>query len=274
MPTFDMTPVEVSQDVLDGLKSIPTATVYGAVRNFGSPLNVCEGLVNLTPSKRRFAARATTLRFLPRRPDLMSERPGGEEEPEYVAMGKCGPGDVLVADIMGSTKDVVAGDVKLLQLAMNGADGVVIDGAIRDLDVIIEEEYGLTVYAKQRSFHGGLSATPAEVNIQIQCGGALVRPGDVMVGDNDGVLVVAVMDGGGGAGVGAGARKRRELRQGEDSRRRRYSRQVLSPDDGADSGDVPRAGTLLALNEEPTVIAGTTTAGYPNYSSYDKRVAG
>ena len=190
MPTFDMTPVEVSQDVLDGLKSIPTATVYGAVRNFGSPLNVCEGLVNLTPSKRRFAARATTLRFLPRRPDLMSERPGGEEEPEYVAMGKCGPGDVLVADIMGSTKDVVAGDVKLLQLAMNGADGVVIDGAIRDLDVIIEEEYGLTVYAKQRSFHGGLSATPAEVNIQIQCGGALVRPGDVMVGDNDGVLVV------------------------------------------------------------------------------------
>ena len=185
-----MKPTCVPQDVLDGLKSIPTATVYGAVCHFGCPLNVCEGLRRLTPGKQRFAARATTLRFLPLRADLMAEKPGGAEDPEYVAMGKCGPGDVLVADIMGYRKDVVAGDVKLLQLAMNNADGVVIDGAIRDLDVIIDEDYGLTVYAKHRSFHGMVEATPAEANIQIQCGGALVRPGDVLVGDNDGVLVV------------------------------------------------------------------------------------
>ena len=190
MPTFDMKPKHVPQDVLDGLKSIPGATVYGAVRHFGCPLNVCEGLRNLTPGKQRFAARATTLRFLPVRADLMAEKPGGVDDPEYVAMGRCGPGDVLVADIMGSSRDVLAGDVKLLQLAMNNADGAVIDGAIRDLDVIIEEDYGLTIYAKHRSFHGALDATPAELNIQIQCGGALVRPGDVMVGDNDGVLVV------------------------------------------------------------------------------------
>ena len=136
MPAFDMKPVEVPQEVLDGLKSIPTVTVYSGVRDFGSPLNVCEGLIKLTPGRQRFAARARTLRFLPVRPDLASERTGGESDPEYVAMGRCGPGDVLVADIMGSRKDVVAGDVKLLQLSMNHADGVVIDGAIRDLDVI------------------------------------------------------------------------------------------------------------------------------------------
>ncbi len=186
----DMKPVEVSQDVLDGLKSIPTATVYNAVRSMGSLLNVCEGLVNFTPGKERFAARARTLRFLPTRPDIASERAPGEDSVEYVAMGRCGPGDVLVADIMGSREDVVAGDVKLLQLAMNNADGVVIDGAIRDLDVILDEDYGLRVYAKARSFHGNPTAIPAEENIQIQCGGALVRPGDVLVGDNDGVLVV------------------------------------------------------------------------------------
>ena len=190
MATFDMKPVEVSQEVLDGLKSIPSVTVYAGVCRFGSALCVCEGLVNLTPGRKRFAARARTLRFLPVRPDLAAERTGGEGELEYLAMERCGPGDVLVADIMGSTQDVVAGDVKLLQLAMNQADGVVVDGAIRDLDVTVEEEYGLTVYAKQRSFHGGLAYTPAEENGQIQCGGALVRPGDVMVGDNDGVLVV------------------------------------------------------------------------------------
>ena len=186
----DMKPVEVSQDVLDGLKSIPTATVYNAVRSMGSPLMVCEGLVNFTPGKERFASRARTLRFLPTRPDIASERAPGEDSVEYVAMGRCGPGDVLVADIMGSREDVVAGDVKLLQLAMNNADGVVIDGAIRDLDVMLDEDYGLRVYAKARSFHGNPTAIPAEENIQIQCGGALVRPGDVLVGDNDGVLVV------------------------------------------------------------------------------------
>ena len=70
---------------------------------------------------------------------------------------------------------MVAGDVKLLQLAMNNADGVVIDGAIRDLDVMLDEDYGLRVYAKARSFHGNPTAIPAEENIQIQCGGAL-RP--------------------------------------------------------------------------------------------------
>ena len=189
MTTYDMTPVEVSQNVLDSLKEIPTATVYGGVRHFGSPYTVCEGLKNFTPGK-RLAARARTLRFLPTRADLVGERPAGEDSTEYVAMARCGPGDVLVADISGSRKDVVAGDVKLLQLAMNNADGVVIDGAIRDLDVLIEEEYGLTVYAKHRSFHGNTEFTPAEENVQINCGGALVRPGDVLVGDNDGVLVV------------------------------------------------------------------------------------
>ena len=167
MAQFDMKPVEVSQEVLYGLKAIPTATVYNAVRHFGSVFNVCEGLVNLTPGQ-RLAARARTLRFLP----------------------NCGPGDALVVDISGARKDVVAGDVKLLQLAMNNADGVVIDGAIRDLDVLIDEGYDLTVYAKYRSFHGNPEFAPAEENVQINCGGALVRPGDVLVGDNDGVLVV------------------------------------------------------------------------------------
>jgi len=193
MVTFDMKPVEVSQDILEGLKSIPTATVYNALRSFGSSFCVCEGLQNytpFTPGKERFAARARTLRFMPIRQDMVSDKLGGENSPEYIAMGRCGPGDVLVTDIGGSLQDVVAGDVKLLQLAMNNADGVVVDGAIRDLDVLIEEEYGLTVYAKARSFHGNPNSLPAEENVQIRCGGALVRPGDVMAGDNDGVLVI------------------------------------------------------------------------------------
>ena len=188
-PSFDMKPTYVTDEVLEGLKKLPTATVYNAVRYFGSTLCVCEGLQNFTPGK-KMAARAKTLRFLPHRADLKTDTPTGENAPEYVAMGKCGPGDVLVADLQGRTQDVVAGDVKLLQLKMNNADGVVIDGGIRDLDVLRDEEYGLIVYATARSLHGGPTVAPAEEDIQIQCGGALVRPGDVMVGDDDGVIVV------------------------------------------------------------------------------------
>ena len=97
--SFDMSPVEVPQEILNGLKIIPTATVYNAVRHFGVLVNVCEGLARFTPGS-RFAARARTLRFLPIRPDLLAEVGKGEEAPEYRAMGRCGPGDVLVADLM------------------------------------------------------------------------------------------------------------------------------------------------------------------------------
>jgi len=190
IPTFDMKPVDVPQSVLDGFKTIPVATVYGGCRAYGHPLCVLEGIRPFNTGEKRFAARARTLRFLPIRPDLSAEMGSGEHTPEYVAMGRCGPGDVLVADIMSKKEDVVAGDVKLLQLQMNNADGVIIDGAIRDLGVLEEEDYGLAVYAVARSFHGGPTAIPAEENIQIECGGALIRPGDVMVGDGDGMLVV------------------------------------------------------------------------------------
>ena len=78
--SFDMSPVEVPQEILDGLKIIPTATVYNAVRHFGVLVNVCEGLARFTPGS-RFAARARTLRFLPIRPDLLAEVDKGEEAP-------------------------------------------------------------------------------------------------------------------------------------------------------------------------------------------------
>ena len=191
-----MKPTFVPDEILEGFKLLPTATVYNAVRYFSNEYSagrnipcVCEGLKNYTPGK-KIASRARTLRFLPLRQDILSEVKNREESSEYLAMGRCGPGDVLVADILGKEKDVVAGDVKLLQLSMNKADGVIIDGAIRDLDVLRDENYDLTVYAKARSLHGNPTTMPAEENVQIQCGGALVRPGDVMAGDDDGVLVV------------------------------------------------------------------------------------
>lgn len=189
MAERSMQPVDVPQSVLDGFKKLPVATVFGTVRSLGWEQCVMEDVRPFTPGK-RLAARARTLRFLPLREDLRAETMKGEESPEYRAMARCGPGDVLVADILGRRWAAIGGDVKLFQLAMNKADGVVCDGGIRDLDVIVEEEYGLIIYARERTIVGGAGLTPAEENLDIQCGGVLVRPGDVLVGDDDGVVVV------------------------------------------------------------------------------------
>ena len=184
-------PVHVEQEILDRFKQLPVATIWNHVmRDANVPLPFMEDVYPWTPGK-RLAARARTLRFLPPRPDLIQEVRLGEDSPEYRAMASCGPGDVLVADIMGAKRACIFGDVKAIQLKMNQADGIVTDGAIRDLEIMEREGYNLIIYARARTPYGSAPwAIPAEENGDIQCGGALVRPGDVLVGDGDGVVVV------------------------------------------------------------------------------------
>jgi regulator of RNase E activity RraA len=191
MPDRSFTPVEVPQAILDRFKKLPVATIWNHVmKDAGVPLPFMERVYPYTPGQ-RLAARARTLRFLPPRPDLLAETVRGADGPEYRAMARCGPGDVLVADIMGEPRACIFGDVKAMQLKMNNADGIVTDGAIRDLEVMNEEGYNLIIYARARTPYGSAPwAVPAEENVDIQCGGALVRPGDVLVGDDDGVVVV------------------------------------------------------------------------------------
>ena len=191
MTERSFTPVEVSQSCLNRFKELPVATVWHVVHTYaGVPLPFMDNVRPFTPGK-RLAARARTMRYLPPRPDLAALTPAGEDAIDYRAMSRCGPGDVLVVDIMGNPSAAVFGDVKGLQLRMNNADGVVCDGGIRDLDIMVEENYGLIIYARDRTpYGGGPWVFPAEENVNIQCGGALVRPGDVLVGDNDGVVVV------------------------------------------------------------------------------------
>ncbi len=183
--------VEVPNEILNRFKALPVATVWSCVvKDAGVQLPFMENIPLWTPGS-RLAARARTLRFLPPRPDLSADTASGEGAPEYQAMARCGPGDVLVADMMGASRACIFGDVKALQLKMNNADGIVTDGGIRDLDVMEEEDYGLIIYARARTPYGSSPwAAPAEENVTIQCGGCLVRPGDVLVGDGDGVVVV------------------------------------------------------------------------------------
>lgn len=183
-----MASVVVPQATLDRFKKVSAATVFTAVRRM-NPTTRCfmEDVFPMTPGK-RLAARARTLRMLPARADLQGELERGERSPEAQGMALCGPGDVLVADAMRNAYVAALGDVLLLQLRMQKADGLVTDGAIRDLDVV--KTYGLAIYAQRRTPTARENCTPCHFNVDIQCAGVLVRPGDVLVGDDDGVVVV------------------------------------------------------------------------------------
>lgn len=179
---------DVSEALLERYQKVATPTVEDVLRRRGYVKVFMEGVHPLTPG-RRLAARARTLRYLPTRPDLQEEVSRGEDSPPYQAMALCGPGDALVVDALRMPYIGVSGDVMLLQLKMQNAAGIVTDGGIRDVDTVAT--YGLAVFAGGRSHQGGPPhILPYEPNVAIQCGGVLVRPGDLVLGDDDGVLVV------------------------------------------------------------------------------------
>ena len=127
MAERSMKPVRVEDALLEEFKKLPVATIWGVVHTtLGVPFPFMEN-VNLmfAPGGKRLAARARTLRYHPMRVDLINEVRDDENSPEYRAMGRCGPGDVLVCYMMGNTDACVFGDVKALQLKMNNADGIV-----------------------------------------------------------------------------------------------------------------------------------------------------
>lgn len=178
----------ISDDTLEVLRSIPTQTLIDAQWVKGWPMSFIEGALPLQQGQ-QMAGRAVTLRFVPHRPDLAADKPKGADSAEYVAIELCGPGEVLVIDAMGWKFSSVGGDIKFLRMMQLGAGGLVTDGGVRDS--VSLKEYGFPVYsASLTAKQGPAEFWPWQVNDAIQCGGVLVRPGDAIVGDDDGVVVV------------------------------------------------------------------------------------
>jgi 4-hydroxy-4-methyl-2-oxoglutarate aldolase len=98
------------------------------------------------------------------------------------------PGDVLVVDAKGYREAGAWGDVLTAFAQHRGIAGLVIDGAVRDRRAIVEANF--PVFARGLSIKGTGKFAPGGVNVPISCGGAAVRPGDVVVGDADGVVIV------------------------------------------------------------------------------------
>jgi regulator of RNase E activity RraA len=114
---------------------------------------------------------------------------GGDNLSYLRALEFCRPGDVLVVDAGGDLNNAVVGGILSFYAAHIGVVGVVIDGAIRDVAEIRSREF--PVYARGVTHRGPYKDGPGEINVPVSVGGMVVNPGDIVVGDQDGLMAFA-----------------------------------------------------------------------------------
>jgi len=177
----------LGKEIEDGLRSVAVATLSAQLRKRGLPHMSIDGVRPTRPGTGMVGV-AHTLRYLPLREDLF-QRYGNGMNAQKQAIEELRPGQVLVMDARRDTSAGTLGDILALRAQQRGAAGVVTDGGLRDSAAVTE--LGLPVY------HGGEHPSvlgrrhvPWDTGVPIACGGALVQPGDLLVGDADGVVVV------------------------------------------------------------------------------------
>jgi regulator of RNase E activity RraA len=170
-----------------GLGQVSTATLASQLRKRGLNGLTLDGLHTTRPGV-RLAGFARTLRYLPLREDLF-DRYGGGMNAQKRAVEQIMPGEVLVIDSRQETGAGTVGDILALRAQARGAAGIITDGAIRDSARLA----GLEIPTYHRSVHPavlGRRHVPWETNVAVACAGVAILPGDLLVGDDDGVLVL------------------------------------------------------------------------------------
>ena len=173
-------------DLVAKLTEAPTAGLSAQLRSRGLNNVVIEGVAPLKPGA-KIVGTAKTLRFVPNREDLFKSHGGGFNAQKQ-AFDSIRPGEVVVIEARGESGSGTLGDILALRAKSLGAAGVVTDGGVRDSAEVAEI---LPVFSTAK--HPavlGRKHVPWESDVAVACGNATVLPGDVIVADDDGAIVI------------------------------------------------------------------------------------
>ncbi len=186
----DLQPEPLPDGVLDTLRGVSTSTIATQLykRGFRQPQLV--GVRPISQVVDGFVGEAFTMRFIPMREDVDTLDPYRSGNTlQWEAFESVPPGHVLVIDSRGDASAASGGDMLMTRAWKRGAAAVVTDGGLRDGHVLAQLPF--PTYARQVTITTRAAAHHvADLQVPIGCGGVAVYPGDVLVGDRDGVLVV------------------------------------------------------------------------------------
>ena len=153
-------------------------------------------MANIDDNMGRIAAIHASIRPLNKTPLLgvafTVKVPSGDNLAAQMALDYAKPGDIIVIDGAGYTDRALVGGMMLAYAEMRHLGGFVVNGAVRDMDDI--RGSSLPVFAKAVTPLGPYREGPGEINVPVVCGGQVVMPGDILVGDADGVVVIPRKD--------------------------------------------------------------------------------
>src|SRR5215469_6919895 len=177
--------------LVEGLAAIGSASASAELSRMGiRDSHIC-GPVSFTPGK-CIAGPALTLQFMPLREDLYGadEYADPEKQLHRHVLYHAQPGDIVVVDARGDMRSGVFGEMMLTYFMGRGGAGVVVDGCIRDGAAAKALGIGLWLRGTTPNFHTQTGIFPFAVNVPVACGNRLVMPGDIIVADDDGAVVV------------------------------------------------------------------------------------
>ena len=180
---------EVAELTWELLEQPSTATLATVLAKHGLWNVFVTGSRPLSPG-RRMVGQAYTLRYLPAREDLDHNLVfDNSKDPQRLAIESVGPRDVLVIDARGDQRAGTMGNILATRMVARGAAGIVTDGCYRDSPAIAE----MDIPAYACSPHAATNKTihhPVDCQLPVACGGVAVFPGDILVGDDEGVVVI------------------------------------------------------------------------------------
>ncbi|HEY8838478.1 MAG TPA: ribonuclease activity regulator RraA, partial [Dehalococcoidia bacterium] len=166
-----------------------TATLSTVLIRRGLRSTMMTGVFPLRPGA-KVAGEAMTLRFVPAREDMSDPAMlANPEYPQRKAVENIPAGKVLVVDARGDTRAGILGDILVTRMKARGAKGLITDGALRDACSIRAMDWAVFAAGAHPAQHTDRHFA-AGIDETIGCGGVMVRPGDVVVGDDDGVVVL------------------------------------------------------------------------------------